>query len=170
MRTLTRLAAVCVFMSFALALSVFAQEDRASDDRAQFAVSVEPPAPDPLPDPLHDPLHDGGPSGEPSGEPGDVVPTRPTEPAGDQGEPDGDQQGRDRHRRVTVLMSGDLLWHDTVWASAHEDAVRRGERQRFDFDPMFAAMKPFARYVITPVSAATPASAMNPMATATLML
>jgi poly-gamma-glutamate synthesis protein (capsule biosynthesis protein) len=128
-------------MSFALALSVFAQEDRASDDRAQFAVSVEPPAPDPLPDPLHDPLHDGGPSGEP----GDVVPTRPTEPAGDQGEPDGDQQGRDRHRRVTVLMSGDLLWHDTVWASAHEDAVRRGERQRFDFDPMFAAMKPMVQ-------------------------
>jgi poly-gamma-glutamate synthesis protein (capsule biosynthesis protein) len=132
-------------MSFALALSVFAQEDRASDDRAQFAVSVEPPAPDPLPDPLHDPLHDGGPSGGPSGEPGDVVPTRPTEPAGDQGEPDGDQQGRDRHRRVTVLMSGDLLWHDTVWASAHEDAVRRGERQRFDFDPMFAAMKPMVQ-------------------------
>jgi hypothetical protein len=44
-------------------------------------------------------------------------------------------------RTVTVLMSGDLLWHNSVWESAHEDAVRRGQRQRFDFDPMFAAMK-----------------------------
>jgi poly-gamma-glutamate synthesis protein (capsule biosynthesis protein) len=48
----------------------------------------------------------------------------------------------DTPRTVTVLMSGDLLWHNSVWESAHEDAVRRGEDQRFDFDPMFAAMKP----------------------------
>jgi poly-gamma-glutamate synthesis protein (capsule biosynthesis protein) len=43
---------------------------------------------------------------------------------------------------VTVLMSGDLLWHNTVWESAHEDAVRRGLGRRFDFDPMFSAMRP----------------------------
>jgi poly-gamma-glutamate synthesis protein (capsule biosynthesis protein) len=48
----------------------------------------------------------------------------------------------DPPRQVTVMMSGDLLWHDTVWQSAHEDAVRRGLHERFDFDPMFAAMKP----------------------------
>jgi hypothetical protein len=42
-------------------------------------------------------------------------------------------------------MSGDLLWHDTVWESAHEDAVTAGVRRRFDFDPMFAAMKPIVR-------------------------
>jgi poly-gamma-glutamate capsule biosynthesis protein CapA/YwtB (metallophosphatase superfamily) len=38
-------------------------------------------------------------------------------------------------------MSGDLLWHNTVWESAHEDAVRRGLGRRFDFDPMFSAMR-----------------------------
>jgi poly-gamma-glutamate capsule biosynthesis protein CapA/YwtB (metallophosphatase superfamily) len=43
------------------------------------------------------------------------------------------------------VMSGDLLWHDTVWESAHADAVAAGMRRRFDFDPMFAAMKPLVR-------------------------
>jgi hypothetical protein len=66
-----------------------------------------------------------------------LIPTSPTTSLPTEGE-----DRHDRPRSVTVLMSGDLLWHDTVWASAHEDAVRRGERQRFEFDPMFAAMKP----------------------------
>ncbi len=35
-------------------------------------------------------------------------------------------------------MSGDLLWHNTVWQSAHAEAVARHERRRYDFDPMFA--------------------------------
>jgi poly-gamma-glutamate synthesis protein (capsule biosynthesis protein) len=48
-------------------------------------------------------------------------------------------------RRVTVVMSGDLLWHDTVWASAHEDATRAGLRRRFDFDPALAAMRSVVR-------------------------
>jgi poly-gamma-glutamate synthesis protein (capsule biosynthesis protein) len=48
-------------------------------------------------------------------------------------------------RRVTVVMSGDLLWHDTVWESAHEDAVRAGLHRRFDFDRAFAAMRPVVR-------------------------
>jgi poly-gamma-glutamate synthesis protein (capsule biosynthesis protein) len=43
------------------------------------------------------------------------------------------------------MMSGDLLWHDTVWESAHEDAVDRGLHERFDFDPMLAAMKPLVQ-------------------------
>jgi poly-gamma-glutamate capsule biosynthesis protein CapA/YwtB (metallophosphatase superfamily) len=42
-------------------------------------------------------------------------------------------------------MSGDLLWHDTVWESAHEDAARAGLHQRFDFGPTFAAMRPLVR-------------------------
>ncbi|MEO6512269.1 MAG: CapA family protein [Nocardioides sp.] len=37
------------------------------------------------------------------------------------------------------MLSGDLLWHDTVWASARSDA---GARRGFDFDPMFAALRP----------------------------
>jgi poly-gamma-glutamate synthesis protein (capsule biosynthesis protein) len=108
-------------MSVALALSLFAHEGRTSD-QAHVAGSVSP---SPTPSP-------------PTGAPSDpVVPTSPTTSVPTEGD-----DPRVRHRSVTVLMSGDLLWHDTVWASAHEDAVRRGEPQRFDFDPMFAAMKP----------------------------
>ena len=39
-------------------------------------------------------------------------------------------------------MGGDLLWHNTVWESAAEDAARTGARRRYDFDPMFAALRP----------------------------
>jgi hypothetical protein len=130
-RTLTRVAAICVFMSLALSLSVFGREGPTADERAHFAISVSssPTAASTL--------------SLPPGAPSDpVVPTSPTTSLPT--ENDGDDQ-RDRHRHVTVLMSGDLLWHDTVWESAHEDAVRRGEQQRFDFDPMFAAMKPIVQ-------------------------
>jgi poly-gamma-glutamate synthesis protein (capsule biosynthesis protein) len=40
-------------------------------------------------------------------------------------------------RTARVVLSGDLLWHDTVWASARADGGGR-----FDFDPMFAALRP----------------------------
>jgi len=40
------------------------------------------------------------------------------------------------------VLSGDLLWHDTVWQSAAADHARTGKGQRFDFDPMFAALRP----------------------------
>ena len=43
-------------------------------------------------------------------------------------------------RTVSLVMGGDLLWHNTVWRSAAEDA-RPGHR--FDFDPMFAWLRPF---------------------------
>lgn len=39
-------------------------------------------------------------------------------------------------RTVTTTMAGDLLWHNTVWKSA-----MRGDGS-YDFNPMFAAMKP----------------------------
>ncbi|GAW51579.1 MULTISPECIES: CapA family protein [unclassified Nocardioides] len=45
-------------------------------------------------------------------------------------------------RTASIVMSGDLLWHNTVWASAAEDHARTGAGERFDFDPMFADMKP----------------------------
>ena len=38
MRTLTRVAAVCVIMSVALALSLIAHEDTTTADRAHFAI------------------------------------------------------------------------------------------------------------------------------------
>ena len=45
-------------------------------------------------------------------------------------------------RTATVVLSGDLLWHDTVWQSAARDHARTGQGRAFDFDPMFAALRP----------------------------
>ncbi len=45
-------------------------------------------------------------------------------------------------RTATVVMGGDLLWHNTVWQSAAEDAARTGAPRPYDFDPMFAALRP----------------------------
>lgn len=45
-------------------------------------------------------------------------------------------------RTASIVMSGDLLWHNTVWFSAAEDHARTGAGNRYDFDPMFAAIKP----------------------------
>jgi poly-gamma-glutamate capsule biosynthesis protein CapA/YwtB (metallophosphatase superfamily) len=42
---------------------------------------------------------------------------------------------------VTVVMNGDLLWHNTLWFSAKEDARRR-ERGGYDFAPLLSGMKP----------------------------
>jgi poly-gamma-glutamate capsule biosynthesis protein CapA/YwtB (metallophosphatase superfamily) len=49
-----------------------------------------------------------------------------------------------RTAAVTVVMNGDLLWHNTLWFSAHEDAVRKGRRgaDAYDFAPLLAGMKP----------------------------
>ncbi|MCW2816577.1 MAG: hypothetical protein JWN84_4032 [Nocardioides sp.] len=49
-----------------------------------------------------------------------------------------------RPREVSVLMGGDLLWHDTVWLSAAADAARTG-RTPYDFDPMFASLRPLVQ-------------------------
>lgn len=46
-------------------------------------------------------------------------------------------------RTVTMVTSGELLWHNTVWMSAQAEAKRTGKGlDGFDFDPMFAALKP----------------------------
>ena len=45
-------------------------------------------------------------------------------------------------RSVDVVMGGDLLWHNTVWFSAAEDQQRTGVGKDYDWDPMFAALKP----------------------------
>jgi poly-gamma-glutamate capsule biosynthesis protein CapA/YwtB (metallophosphatase superfamily) len=42
---------------------------------------------------------------------------------------------------VTVVMNGDLLWHNTLWFGAKEDAQRRG-RGGYDFAPLLAGIKP----------------------------
>jgi poly-gamma-glutamate capsule biosynthesis protein CapA/YwtB (metallophosphatase superfamily) len=42
---------------------------------------------------------------------------------------------------VTVVMNGDLLWHNTLWYGAREDARRRGHGG-YDFALLLAGMKP----------------------------
>ena len=46
-----------------------------------------------------------------------------------------------RRREVTVVMNGDLLWHNTLWYGAREDARRRGKRG-YDFAPALARLRP----------------------------
>jgi hypothetical protein len=47
---------------------------------------------------------------------------------------------RKKLRTATLVMGGDLLWHNTVWESAAEDG-----HGRFDFDPMFAGVRSLVR-------------------------
>jgi poly-gamma-glutamate capsule biosynthesis protein CapA/YwtB (metallophosphatase superfamily) len=57
-------------------------------------------------------------------------------------DPSGSDPATPGRRTASIVMGGDLLWHNTVWASAAEDHARTGAGDRFDFDPTFAAMKP----------------------------
>jgi poly-gamma-glutamate capsule biosynthesis protein CapA/YwtB (metallophosphatase superfamily) len=122
-RTLTRIAVLGVFFSLALAATLLANPEADRDARARLAVVVRPEGRslDTLDGPPGLPRHAGPPGPRPRPDPRSVP---------------------EQHRQVTVVMSGDLLWHNSVWESAHEDAVRRDLHRRFDFDPMFAAMKP----------------------------
>ena len=47
-------------------------------------------------------------------------------------------------RKVTVAMTGDMVWHDTLWATARADARAAGQtgRDDFDFVPQIAALEP----------------------------
>ncbi|MDQ4053317.1 MAG: CapA family protein [Actinomycetota bacterium] len=45
-------------------------------------------------------------------------------------------------RTATIVMGGDLLWHNTTWASAADDAP---PGRAYDFGPMFAALRPLFR-------------------------
>jgi poly-gamma-glutamate synthesis protein (capsule biosynthesis protein) len=49
--------------------------------------------------------------------------------------------GSGSERRFTVLMSGDVLLRDTLWAQAARDADARGE-SGYDFRPMLAGVRP----------------------------
>ncbi len=48
-------------------------------------------------------------------------------------------------RTLSLVMGGDLLWHNTVWQSAAADAEATGSAGRYDFDPMFAELRPLIR-------------------------
>jgi poly-gamma-glutamate capsule biosynthesis protein CapA/YwtB (metallophosphatase superfamily) len=57
------------------------------------------------------------------------------------GQPTTQSTSNPRRTSVTVVMNGDLLWHNTLWYGAREDAQRRG-RGGYDFAPLLAGMKP----------------------------
>jgi capsule synthesis protein PGA_cap len=136
-RILARIGAVGVFLTLALACAALFHPAARSPE-ARYAVSVTPVTAGPDPSvPTSAPTTASTPGS------GNAAAGVTQEPETDRGQERGGSP--DRHRKVTVLMSGDLLWHNTVWESAHEDAVRRGLSQRFDFDPMFAAMKPLVQ-------------------------
>ena len=42
---------------------------------------------------------------------------------------------------VTLVMNGDLLWHNTLWFGAREDARRSG-RRGYDFRPLLNGIRP----------------------------
>jgi poly-gamma-glutamate synthesis protein (capsule biosynthesis protein) len=122
-------AVVGLLATLALGASVLAHPARTTDG-ARLAIQVDPsmtPSPAPALPSSSPVLQPPAPSQTPGQTPGQT------------------STDRTHRRRLTVLMSGDLLWHNSVWESAHEDAVRLGERRRFDFDPMFAAMKPLVQ-------------------------
>ena len=54
-------------------------------------------------------------------------------------EPEPAVERRTPRRKATIVMGGDLLWHNTVWQSAAADAP---PGRRYDFNPMFAALRP----------------------------
>ncbi len=116
MRATTRLGLVGSFLSLALAASLLTH--RAHLEAPPARPMAQQPTILPVPD-----------DDAPSAPPPQSQPTRARRP----------------HRHVTVVMSGDLLWHNTVWESAHEDAVRARTHQPFDFRPAFAAMAPVVR-------------------------
>jgi poly-gamma-glutamate capsule biosynthesis protein CapA/YwtB (metallophosphatase superfamily) len=57
------------------------------------------------------------------------------------GQPTQRPPAKPKRTSVTVVMNGDLLWHNTLWFGAREDARRR-ERGGYDFAPLLAGMKP----------------------------
>jgi poly-gamma-glutamate capsule biosynthesis protein CapA/YwtB (metallophosphatase superfamily) len=61
----------------------------------------------------------------------------PTSPA----QPTQRVPAKPKRTSVTVVMNGDLLWHNTLWFGAREDARRRGHGG-YDFAPLLAGMKP----------------------------
>jgi poly-gamma-glutamate capsule biosynthesis protein CapA/YwtB (metallophosphatase superfamily) len=65
----------------------------------------------------------------------------PTPSPSSSGQPTTRSPFKPRRTSVTVVMYGDLLWHNTLWYGAREDAQRR-EHGGFDFAPLLAGMEP----------------------------
>jgi poly-gamma-glutamate capsule biosynthesis protein CapA/YwtB (metallophosphatase superfamily) len=65
----------------------------------------------------------------------------PTSPAPSASASDPSPTAKAAPDSFTVVMNGDLLWHNTLWYGAREDARRRG-RSGFDFTPLLNGIRP----------------------------
>ncbi len=74
----------------------------------------------------------------------EVRPAVRTTPTGSPSAADQTPISPSKPRRVTVVMSGDVLLHTGVWQSA-QVAARAAGRPGMDFRPMFASMRPVYR-------------------------
>jgi poly-gamma-glutamate capsule biosynthesis protein CapA/YwtB (metallophosphatase superfamily) len=70
-----------------------------------------------------------------------VSPSKPIASPTSSGQPTQRPATKPQRTTVTVVMNGDLLWHNTLWYSAKEDARRRG-KGGYDFAPLLAGIKP----------------------------
>jgi hypothetical protein len=82
---------------------------------------------------------DRSPATPPTPPPAQSSITPKTSPSSDQ--PTKRPAAKPQRTSVTVVMNGDLLWHNTLWFGAKEDARRRGHGG-YDFAPLLAGMKP----------------------------
>ena len=68
-------------------------------------------------------------------------PSTPPASPGPSGQSTKQPSAKPQRTSVTVVMNGDLLWHNTLWFGAKEDARQRGHGG-YDFATLLAGMKP----------------------------
>jgi poly-gamma-glutamate capsule biosynthesis protein CapA/YwtB (metallophosphatase superfamily) len=73
--------------------------------------------------------------------PGPTTTLSPPTPSGSSSQSTQRSPSKPKRTSVTVVMNGDLLWHNTLWYGAKEDA-RRGRHGGYDFAPLLAGMRP----------------------------
>ena len=95
-----------------------------ADRRVQAAVPSSPRATESSPAAMPTPTRTPSPKSSPRATPKPSPRTTASRPAS-----------------ATLVMNGDLLWHNTFWYGAREDARRRG-RSGFDFGPVLAGIRP----------------------------
>jgi poly-gamma-glutamate capsule biosynthesis protein CapA/YwtB (metallophosphatase superfamily) len=77
----------------------------------------------------------------PAPTPSPAASSSPTSGSTSSAQPTQRPPARPKRTSVTVVMNGDLLWHNTLWFGAREDARRRGDGG-YDFAPLLAGMRP----------------------------
>ena len=118
-------AGVAAAMVAALALAGYGTEPRDRPLTAAPAAPVAESRPTPTPTAKASPKPSGPPTATPARTPS----------------PPSRSSAASAASAVTLVMNGDLLWHNSFWYGAREDARRRG-RSGFDFAPVLAGLRP----------------------------